>query len=254
MINRFIFLICFSLASSFSSFGQRAASAQYSAVDSVEYDYYRVLPANDALDLEIRIPSEDILQVYLNDPDFNYDYTKSEPDDWFAKIKNWINQQIISLTRSESFSTILDYLYYGLMLLALILIVRGLIKGDRRGLFFGHVNSEKIKFSEQKEEITMPNLEDLISSAIQKKDYKLAVRYLFLKSLQLLSSKGIIELKENKTNYQYLSEIKNVSVSNAFRKTTSRFERVWYGDFPIDNNVFQVSQQEFNELFALVRT
>ena len=253
MINRFI-IICLSLASSFSGFGQRAASAQYSVEDSLEYDYYKVLPAIDTLDLDIRIPSENILQAYLIDPDFNYDYTKPEPDDWFAKIKNWINQQIISLTRSESFSTILDYLYYGLMLLALILIVRGLMKGDRRGMFFGNINSEKIKFSEHKEEIIMPNLEELISSAIQRKDYKLAVRYLFLKSLQLLSSNGIIELKENKTNYQYLSEIKNVSVSNAFRKTTSRFERVWYGDFPIDNSVFLVSQQEFNELFALVRT
>jgi hypothetical protein len=75
---------------------------------------------------------------------------------------------------------------------------------------------------------------------------------LFLKSLKLLSEKELIELRNNKTNHQYLSEIKNNRISSAFQITTSRFEWIWYGDFPVDEKVMESSQNDFNELFGLI--
>jgi hypothetical protein len=139
------------------------------------------------------------------------------------------------------------------MMLALILIIRGLIKADRRGLLFGKVNSNEIKIIESDEDISQLNFDELISSAIESKDYKLAIRYLFLKSLKLLSEKGLIELRNNKTNYQYLSEIKNNQIADVFRNATSSFEWIWYGDFPVNDAILKSSQNEFNKLFALIR-
>ena len=138
------------------------------------------------------------------------------------------------------------------MIAALILIVRGLIKADRRGLLFGKINSNEIKIIESEEDISQINFDELISIAIESKQYKLAVRYLFLNSLKLLSEKGLIELKNNKTNYQYLSEIKNNQIADVFRNTTSSFEWIWYGDFPVDENIMKSSQNDFSELFGLI--
>jgi hypothetical protein len=138
------------------------------------------------------------------------------------------------------------------MIAALILIIRGLIKADRRGLLFGKINSNELKMIESEEDISQINFDELIAAAVERKDYKLAVRYLFLKSLKLLSEKEFIELRNNKTNHQYLSEIKNNSVSNAFQIATSRFEWIWYGDFPVDEKVMKSSQKDFNELFGLI--
>jgi hypothetical protein len=138
------------------------------------------------------------------------------------------------------------------MIIALILIIRGLIKADRRGLIFGKINTNEIKMIESDEDISQINFDELIAAAAERKDYKLAVRYLFLKSLKLLSEKEIIELRNNKTNHQYLSEIKNKRISSAFQIATSRFEWIWYGDFPVDEKVMKSSQNDFNELFGLI--
>jgi len=234
-------------------FGQRPATSA-----KIDYSYYvdstkKVLPVNnEEFTVDVRILSDDVLEKYKNDPDFDYEGGPKEADDWITKLKNWINQQLAILRSSKTYSTLLDFLYYGLMIAALILIIRGLIKADRRGLLFGKINSNEVKMIESEEDISQINFDELIAAAAQRKDYKLAVRYLFLKSLKLLSEKEIIELRNNKTNYQYLSEIKNNRISSAFQIATSRFEWIWYGDFPVDDNVMKSSQNEFNELFGLI--
>jgi len=235
------------------SFCQRAASAKYPYYDNYADTTKKILPASDEeLIIDVRLLSDDLLDKYKNDPEFDYDGGPKEADDWITKIKNWINQQLAILRSSKTYSTLLDYLYYGLMIAALILIIRGLIKADRRGLLFGKINSNEIKMIESEEDISQINFDELIAAAAERKDYKLAVRYLFLKSLKLLSEKELIELRNNKTNHQYLSEIKNNRISNAFQIATSRFEWIWYGDFPVDEKVMKSSQNDFNELFGLI--
>ncbi len=234
-------------------FGQRPATSA-----KIDYSYYpdstqKILSANnEEYTVDVRVLSDDVLEKYKNDPDFDYEGGPKEADDWITKIKNWINQQLAIIYSSKVYSTLLDYLYYGLMIAALILIIRGLIKADRRGLLFGKINSNEIKIIESEEDISQLNFDVLINAAVEGKDYKLAVRYLFLKSLKLLSEKEIIEIKNNKTNHQYLLEIKNSNISKAFQTTSSRFEWIWYGNFPVDEDVMKSSQKDFNELFGLV--
>ena len=235
------------------SFCQRAASAKYPYYNNYADTTKKILPASDEeLIIDVRLLSNDLLEKYKNDPEFDYDGGPEESEDWITKIKNWINQQLAILRSSKTYSTLLDYLYYGLMIATLILIIRGLIKADRRGLLFGKINSNEIKMIESEEDISQINFDELIAAAAERKDYKLAVRYLFLKSLKLLSEKELIELRNNKTNHQYLSEIKNNRISNAFKIATSRFEWIWYGDFPVDEKVMKSSQNDFNELFGLI--
>ena len=87
----------------------------------------KILPASDEeFAVDVRLLSEDIIEKYKSDPEFDYDGGPEESEDWITKIKNWINQQLAILRSSNAYSTILDYFYYGLMIAALILIIRGL--------------------------------------------------------------------------------------------------------------------------------
>ncbi len=174
-----------------------SATAKYPIYNQYADTSLKILPASDEeFAVDVRLLSEDIIEKYKSDPEFDYDGGPEESEDWITKIKNWINQQLAILRSSNAYSTILDYFYYGLMIAALIIIIRGLIKADRRGLLFGKINSNEIKIIESEEDISQLNFDELIASAIESKNYKLAVRYLFLKSLQQLSEKGIIELKK----------------------------------------------------------
>lgn len=236
------------------NYAQKAASAvkpeYFADVDSTRKIYSA---KEDSLIINLRTLPDGFLDKYENDSAFNYDGGPKEADDWITKIKNWINQQLIILSSTKAYSTLLDILYYGLMAIALILIIRGLLKADRRGLLFGKINSSELKLSEEDEDINQMNFDDLISTAIESKQYKLAIRYMYLKSLQLLSGKGLIELRNNKTNYQYLNEIRDIQIASVFRNTTLSFERIWYGDFLVDENAINSFKVDFNKLYALIK-
>ena len=215
----------------------------------------RVLPANNEdYHVEQRFLPDNLFKKYKNDPDFNYDDQIKEAEDWITKIRNWINQFFISLMSSDTYSTLLDYFYYALMAIALILIIRGLIKGDRRGLLFGKTINNEMKTAEYSENIDQINFDELIENYIQSKQYKLAIRYLFLKSLKLLADNGLIEINKNKTNQQYLSEIKNRQVALTFRNASIGFEWIWYGDFQVDDELMKSSRNDFNNLFGLIKS
>ena len=252
MINRIFIAGLFVLIVVQIGMAQDAASAIYPSPPIVQDTTPKILPATDVLDVEVRLLSEDKIENYKNDPDFNYDLTQAEAEDWITKIKNWINQQLANLFSSETYFTVMDYVYYGLMIIALILIIRGLIKADRRGLIFGKVNNKILTGTESEEDLSSTDFDELIRSAIETKNYKLAIRYLYLKSLYLLANQGIIELNDNKTNYQYLNEIKNSRIAKAFQDTTRLFEWAWYGEFPVDENILKSSQNEFKELYGLI--
>ncbi len=253
MISFRILFGVFLLLSLQFSFCQRAASAKYPYSDNYSDTTKKILQAtNEELIIDVRLLSDDLLDKYKNDPEFDYDGGPVEAEDWITKIRNWINQQMILLSSSKTYSTLIDILYYALMILAVILIIRGLIKADRRGLLFGKVNSNELKLSEQDEDISQLNFDDLIASAVESKQFKLAIRYMYLKSLKLLSEKGIIELRNNKTNHQYLSEITNDQVASAFGKITTQFEWIYYGDFSVDEQIVNSSQLEFRQLYTLI--
>ena len=234
-------------------FCQQADSAKNPYLIDQTDSTRKIMPAKEEdFVVAVRLLPEDIFEKYKNDPAFKYDHKQDEAKDWITKIKNWINQQLAIIRSSKAFSTALDYFYYALAILALILIIRGLIKGERRGFLFGKVANNEIKIIDNDEDINQLNIDELISSAMDSKQYKLAIRYLYLKSLKLLADRELIELKNNKTNHQYISEIKNNQIANAFQRATLSFEWIWYGDFPVDENTLKYSHSNFNELFGLI--
>jgi len=89
----------------------------------------------------------------------------------------------------------------------------------------------------------------LISTAVAEKNYRLAVRYQYLKILRKLHSEGLIKFKPYKTNYQYVNEIKDESIRNDFAGAAKIYEFIWYGRRNIDNDIYNQLQNEyFNKL------
>jgi hypothetical protein len=90
------------------------------------------------------------------------------------------------------------------------------------------------------------NFDKLITQAETEGNYRLAVRYQYLKILNQLAKQNIIQLANDKTNYQYVQEISDEVRRNAFAKITLNYEYVWYGEFEIDNILYQQLKSSFN--------
>jgi hypothetical protein len=88
----------------------------------------------------------------------------------------------------------------------------------------------------------------LIKQALQQRNYRLAVRYQYLKTLHKLADKKLVELAADKTNYQYVREIGNPAYQNDFAALTLNYEYVWYGEFEIEENIYRNMNEKFNQL------
>jgi hypothetical protein len=95
------------------------------------------------------------------------------------------------------------------------------------------------------EEESARDTESLLRKAIKNGNYRLAVRYLYLQSLQRLSERKYIEINSNKTNYEYVTEIRKHKFANEFASLTLQYEYVWYGEYPVDERLFQQIQGGF---------
>lgn len=247
-MKKILIVLIYLLAILFVS--QNSLLAQYRAFSPEERSLAQknTVVVQDTFKVELRLPSQNILDKYKKDKTFDYSPNPETTESFWDKIINWINRQLFGLQTSKTYSDIIDYLLYGLMVAALIIIILGLFKSEIRGFFYSVKKEQKIRFEEQEEDIHKINFDKLIARAVENKEYKIAIRYLFLKTLRLLSDQRIINLQSNKTNQDYLSEIKKNEVADLFSRVALGFELAWYGDFPVDENQYRNSRIIFNNL------
>jgi hypothetical protein len=87
----------------------------------------------------------------------------------------------------------------------------------------------------------------LILQAVNGGNYRLAVRYHYLQSLQKLAAKGLIQFTTDKTNYQYVKELSGKAYKSEFASLTLNYEYAWYGEFEIDEALFNTIQNRFKQ-------
>ncbi|MEP7165638.1 MAG: hypothetical protein ABI741_13140 [Ferruginibacter sp.] len=92
---------------------------------------------------------------------------------------------------------------------------------------------------------TVADYDKLIHQSIKLGDYRMAVRYLFLKTLVNLSEKEYLQHSADKTNYQYVQEIR-ADKKNEFASLVLNYEYVWYGNFPLNGELFTGIEKKFS--------
>ncbi len=108
--------------------------------------------------------------------------------------------------------------------------------------------SVEIDLQRIEENLQESEFDPLIRQAIATKQYALAIRLYYLASIKELSLKGKIQWKKDKTNREYVREMRTHRLFEPFRNTTTIFEKVWYGDAVLDEANFTMIQPAFQDL------
>lgn len=122
------------------------------------------------------------------------------------------------------------------------------------------LNNSKIKngdfsfLDEAEENLENSDLEGFLKDALAKKQYKIAVRIYYLMSIKELVSQNFIVWKKNKTNFEYLNEMRDKKEFEHFRSLTRAFEIVWYGDVEISENEYAVLSPSFGSFINSIRS
>jgi len=136
-------------------------------------------------------------------------------------------------------TTLLVILLLFLGILALYLVQNNIV--GRKEL----ITTEKISADITGENIFDINYQKEIERAVNAGDYRLAVRLMFLRLLKQLSQKRIIEYKQERTNFDYLSQLSATGYYNDFFRLTRNYEYAWYGKFDVNRETFSIIQSEF---------
>lgn len=97
------------------------------------------------------------------------------------------------------------------------------------------------------ENIHESDLDKFIKQAESEENYNLAIRLYYLAIIKELSLSKLIKWKKNKTNRSYLNELGSSPFRAGFKKATTIFERVWYGDGLLDQKDYLVLKPQFQQ-------
>jgi hypothetical protein len=90
------------------------------------------------------------------------------------------------------------------------------------------------------------NFETEIQKAVNAKNYRLAVRLMYLRTLRDLSNQNLIQYTHEKTNSDYLFQLAETVYYKEFFRLTRDFDYTWYGHFELSQDSFTLIQDDFS--------
>ena len=229
---RIIYLILFLFISG-SSFAQEEATV--------------IIDSSDISKKEFPIT---ISEKYNGD-DYNYNETVGQSQNYLLRAIKWFFQKIADIFGIDvdpGFYKMVEILIYLILIAIAIYIIIRLFVGHKATSFFTKKSKELAPLSFEEEHIEKINLDDLISNALQQSDYRLAIRYMYLKILKDLSVKNLIDWHFEKTNIDYYNELSSPTLQQNFKTVSYLYEHIWYGEFNVDSTSFNSAKKEFDNL------
>lgn len=175
--------------------------------------------------------------AYANDPAY---WTKERKD-------NGDSPFLLKLLNSRWFQYSIYFLLAAILLYALYKI----ISENNLRIFYrkGTVTTDQ---QQQDGSLEEEDLDEGLARAMMAEDHRLAVHYLYLKTLRLLNTAGLIRYHVQVTNQEYISQLSLLPQGEAFRFLTGAYERVWYGDFAINRQQFEGLLQSFRDFYKSI--
>lgn len=201
------------------------------------------------------------IEKFKNSKDFEY-VKNAESDWWWPRFKTWLQLKYNQFKdwffdqfgTSSLVSVILTILPYFLLAGLLLLIGWLFSKFNPTSSLLKSDKYPDVFLNEEEKIIKSENIEDLISTAVQNQDFRLAVRYYYLFLLKLLHQKGIIHYEFQKTNAEYLAEIEKLDFKEALKRTMRIYDFMWYGSFSINKQEFESAELSFKKLQNSLKT
>jgi len=132
-------------------------------------------------------------------------------------------------------------------------IIYRIIVVNKLFLFY---SSTKTKTAVTGEDIDIhdENLDEKIQKAVDVKDHRLAVRYMYLKSLQLLNKGQWIRYHTDATNYEYVNQMSGHKLASEFGFLTRVYDYMWYGEFALTEEQFDIVYKNFCHFYNAVNS
>lgn len=193
-------------------------------------------------------PVPPAIEQFRADPDFDYARERPPSPSFWDTVKRWFWEQVIRPFFEVTTETTRGVLFYGLLVAILLFALYKLFGADRQGVFRRTDRGASLDAVLAEEGIDAVDLTALAEQAVREGRFREAVRYLYLRTLQLLSARGRIRWALDKTNREYAAELRGSDLEGPFVAVTQLFDRAWYGHLPVDAADVEAAQHQFRHV------
>jgi hypothetical protein len=211
---------------------------------------------------EIKVDSSTVEEVKFKEgfqekytaDEFIYEVKVKELSAW-ERFKEWLYdlfERIFNSTSRENTENIVELflkiLAAAIIIFVIYLIVKAIMNGEGSWVFGKSSDKKVINYEEIEKNIHLVDFEKLIKETLKNGENRLAIRYYYLWLLKIMSAKQLIEWDVEKTNSDYLYEIKNTSIKSQFEYVSYLYNYIWYGEFELDEVTFVKAKKAFDNL------
>lgn len=195
-------------------------------------------------------PAPPALDAYRADPDFQYENPEAEGPTLMERLWRWLRRSLWDPIRDNTTSDGRRVVLVLLAVLALGWAVARLLRVEGSGMFArrseaGGVGGPLL----DADDIAEVDLGTRLRAALDAGDHREAVRVRYLLLLQALDGAGRIAWRRDKTNRQYVAEVRAAGADEGqnFARATRVFDAVWYGERPVPPDLYAELAPLFDE-------
>lgn len=212
---------------------------------------FAVLPQEEALvekrteDFRLRRPGEEFLSRFRQEPAFDYTYRTNDAG-WMESWKRWLWEHFSWLRSWRGNGQWVYVLLEIGALVVLFFLIYYLVRSKYRHAGGKRPDADRV-FGLEPEQVDEVSYPVLLERALSQRDYMLAVRIHFWYVLGLLEQKGMIRRDACRSNAAYLHEISRKQLQERFGELVRIFDCVCYGDFQVDEGLYESLREKFSD-------
>ena len=193
------------------------------------------------------------------DSEFIYEEKSQEKNAW-DRFLEWladIFRNIFNFTSDQTSMSfvvgLLKFIAIAIVSFVIYLIAKSIVNKEGKWIFGKNSDKKIINYSDVEKNLQLVDFEKLIATTLQNGEKRLSIRYYYLWLLKKMSANEIIVWDLEKTNSDYLYEIKNPAQKQEFEYLSYLYNYIWYGEFELDDETFYKAKTAFENAIKSLR-
>lgn len=202
----------------------------------------------DSSELKIASPSKAQEEKLFADEELQYKQEEAKEEGWLSRFESWLADKLFGGADPEKREKITKGITWTLVIAAIGVVIWLMTRTNFTSFVRGESKPVEFNFSDLEEDLNKIDFEARIRKALEENDLRLAIRWHYLKILELMNSKKLIVWEPYKTNIDYSREMDRSAFSAAFRRISRIYDYAWYGRYEISRKQFAGMEAPFREL------
>ncbi|WP_146185125.1 DUF4129 domain-containing protein [Flavobacterium pallidum] len=199
---------------------------------------------------DVKKPSFPDLKKKYNSDEFIYE-TRSKKKNAWERFLEWLREVFGGNDGNGKSKSVLNLfmkiLAGAIILFVIFLIVKAVMNKEGKWIFGKRSDKSILRYDDLEKDLQSVDFEKLIRDTKISGEKRLMIRYYYLWLLKKMSAQGYIEWDTEKTNSDYLNELKHADFRTNFEYLSYLYNYIWYGEFDIDEKALATAAAAFEK-------